>query len=168
VSAKNKSGTVHGSVYQRQGRKGDRFVCFSLSVILMRQGERTQPCKSLSSFPHQPKSRPVREDGAPLSTCGDDVLFPSAVPIRHSRLSACLPERGRSQSGGYAQAGVPTPSSSTVIARIVFDHAGGDNFGLLLDNVELNARVSSVPEPASLMLLGSGLAGPAVWRRNRQ
>ena len=46
-------------------------------------------------------------------------------------------------------------------ARIIFGQVGGDNIGLLLDNVKLSA----VPEPASLMLLGAGLAAIGIWRR---
>jgi hypothetical protein len=38
--------------------------------------------------------------------------------------------------------------------NIAFNHAGGDNIGILVDNVSLN----SVPEPATLLLFGVGLA----------
>ena len=46
---------------------------------------------------------------------------------------------------------------------LTFDHAGGDNVGILLDNVTIEA----VPEPATLLLLGSGLTGLALRRRRR-
>lgn len=56
------------------------------------------------------------------------------------------------------------PLTSTSSARIVFDHAGGDNLGLLLDNVVL---ATSVPEPHTwaLMLAGIALFGFTVRRR---
>lgn len=45
--------------------------------------------------------------------------------------------------------------------NLVFDHAGGDNVGILLDNV----RLSSVPEPATVSLLGLAVAGAFLRRR---
>jgi hypothetical protein len=61
-----------------------------------------------------------------------------------------------------------TPSSSTTDAHIVFHNLGGDNIGLLLDNVAVNAQAAGVPEPGSLLLLGFGLVGLAAWRRMQQ
>jgi hypothetical protein len=57
-------------------------------------------------------------------------------------------------------------SASTSNASIVFDLTGGDNFGLLLDNVDLNAsNVSSVPVPAAIWLFSSALIGLSATRR---
>ena len=41
---------------------------------------------------------------------------------------------------------------------LAFSHAGGDNLGILLDNVELSSEgdAAAVPEPASLALFGTG------------
>jgi hypothetical protein len=50
-------------------------------------------------------------------------------------------------------------------SSLSFDHAGGDNLGLILDNV----NVSAVPEPSTyaLLLAGLGLIGFSVRRRTR-
>ena len=45
--------------------------------------------------------------------------------------------------------------ASATSANIVFDHAGGDNIGIILDKV----RLIQVPEPGTMILLGSGLLG---------
>lgn len=46
-------------------------------------------------------------------------------------------------------------------SAIVFDHLGGDNLGLLLDNV----RLSAVPEPSSIGFLGLTISTVFVRRR---
>lgn len=55
---------------------------------------------------------------------------------------------------------------SATNTRIIFDHAGGDNFGLILDNVVLRGP-TGVPEPMTLSLLGAGLIGIGGLRRRR-
>lgn len=61
-----------------------------------------------------------------------------------------------------------TLASAAGTGALSFDHAGGDNLGLILDDVSLDfSRVqTAVPEPSSLALLAlGGVAGVARRRR---
>ena len=55
-------------------------------------------------------------------------------------------------------------------ARLAFDHTGGDNLGLLLDDVTLTRLdpVGATPEPGSLALMGAGLVGVVLRRRRHR
>lgn len=52
--------------------------------------------------------------------------------------------------------------SSTSSNSFIFNHAGGDNVGIMLDNVSL---VRAVPEPATIAMFGLGLLGVGFARK---
>lgn len=79
---------------------------------------------------------------------------------------------GNAYSEQFSDANMGLPPTFATIQRnfvvaipgpysIVFDHAGGDNFGLIIDNVTL----TRVPEPSCGILLGAASAAIALRRR---
>lgn len=61
-------------------------------------------------------------------------------------------------------------TAMSATGRIFFDHAGGDNAGIVLDNVLLESidRTAVVPVPAALPLMLAGLAGLGFIARRRR
>ncbi len=60
--------------------------------------------------------------------------------------------------------------NSETTSSITFNHAGGDNIGIMLDNVSLvsgSANSTSIDEPAPLALLLLGVLGIAATRRKQ-
>ncbi len=56
---------------------------------------------------------------------------------------------------------------STTIAGLIFDHAGGDNRGLLLDNVVLSGNLATaIPEPFTM--IGTLIGGTAALRLRKK
>lgn len=67
-------------------------------------------------------------------------------------------------TAGFALFSFDFTPGTTMFGTISFENIGGDNVGLLLDEVHLE----KVPEPASLALFGLGLLGLGVLRRRKR
>jgi hypothetical protein len=48
-----------------------------------------------------------------------------------------------------------------------FENAGGDNIGMLLDNVKVEQHVAAIPEPQTYALMGMGLLAVGFAARRR-
>ena len=56
---------------------------------------------------------------------------------------------------------------SATSGKIVFDHEGGNNCGIIIDDVLLTSSNSEVPEPMTIFLFGLGLIGLAAIKRKQ-
>jgi len=87
-------------------------------------------------------------------------------------VGTALPAQTITHTGGGIPSPIPFAFTFNVAAatsgKIEFDHLGGDNAGLVLDNVKLVRQAAVIPEPISLALFGFGLAPlGAIIRRRR-
>jgi len=57
--------------------------------------------------------------------------------------------------------------SQSMNARLSFDHSGTDNMGMLLDRVSFEQTGGTVPEPASMVLIGLGAASMLFTNKRR-
>lgn len=83
--------------------------------------------------------------GIELGVLSDTIMLASAVPFT---------------SYSY----LFTINAATTV-NIVFDHLGGDNIGLLLDNVRIATADPVIPAPLASLLAGAGLFGAMGVRR---
>jgi hypothetical protein len=54
--------------------------------------------------------------------------------------------------------------TTATTGRLVFDQAGGDNAGIVIDNV----RLAKVPEPSTFAMIALGFAGVVSMARRRK
>ena len=82
---------------------------------------------------------------------------------------------GQTNTHANITAGAPFSQFSLVVvplvnttSNLVFSHAGGDNVGLVLDDVSLDASPAGVvPEPSSVLLLSGGLGILWAFRKRK-
>lgn len=67
------------------------------------------------------------------------------------------------QNAGWTTYGLSFVAANSGMASVTFSNAGGDNIGMLLDNV----KVTSVPEPGTYALLLAGLVAVGFVARRR-
>ena len=68
-------------------------------------------------------------------------------------------------NSGQAQVGFSSAGNVIYLQSLSQSVAGWDFF---IDNIRFSAPVEPVPEPSTMLLLGSGLAGLAGWKLRKK
>lgn len=103
-----------------------------------------------------------------FSLAGATVYAADKTTVLFSNTFLSIPSTG---SGGAYFLGFVSDNPLTNIGRIVFNDDDDNNVNpdsnLGYDTLRFSTPRAPVPEPASLGLLGAGLAAMAIWRRKR-
>ena len=90
-----------------------------------------------------------------------DVLVDSGSLVNYTQTAA--------GNAPFTKVTIPFTVSTATTATIIFDGAGNDNVGLLLDNVGLETvEVAIVPVPGAILLGAIGMACVGVLRKRRK
>lgn len=101
-----------------------------------------------------------------VAIVGQEQCFPALNICVHTRLFEELFEKQSPDPLAPVTRTFNTSGATNGI--LIFENAGGDNFGAILDNVSLE-RIGPalVSEPPVLPLIGTILLGQMLWRRRR-